>query len=139
MYFLNLEFLLCCPTQPLLSLNFAFSPQEQSCSHLCRSQCVPCLVCSLVNPCVCVSLLGSKLFPPHCCRLSLSPAGLQGTPVHLSLLQTLLVPFTCCCFWTSHAVPIGLGAECSCSAQCQHLQADSTCALETGVGYVPLP
>lgn len=38
---------------PYLSLSFAFSSQEQSCSCLRRSECVPCPVCSHVNPCLC--------------------------------------------------------------------------------------
>lgn len=54
-YFLNLGFLFCCQTQPYhssLSLNLAFSSQEQSCSCLCRSKCVPSPICSHVNPCL---------------------------------------------------------------------------------------
>lgn len=91
-----------------------------------------------------VSLLCSKLFPTHSCWLSLSPSGWQDTPVHLSLLQTLLAPFTCCCFWSSLAVPTGLGAECLCSPQfiptagsISNQTAVMACALETGIGYIP--
>lgn len=91
-----------------------------------------------------VSLLCSKLFPTHSCCLSLSHSGWQDIPVHLSLLQTLLAPFTCCCFWSSCAVPIGLGAECLCSPQfiptadsISSQTAMMDCALETGVGYIP--
>lgn len=145
-YFSNLGFLFCCPIQPyqpFLSLNLAFSSQEQSCSCLCRSRCVP----SPVQPCrsMSVSLWGLKLFPTHCCWLSLSP------PWCRTLLSICPCPRPCwslslVLFLEFHAVPVGLGAECLCSphfiltaVSTSNQTAILACDLETGAGYIPLP
>lgn len=84
---------------PYLSLNLAFSSQEQSCSCLCRSKCAPSPVCSHVNPC-----------QSPFCALSFSLPIPAGSACHLLGGRTLLSICPCSrpCWPLSRAAASGV-------------------------------
>lgn len=128
---------------PYLSLNLAFSSQEQSCSCLFRSKCAPSPVCSHGNPC-----------QSPFCALSFSLPIPAASVCHLLGGRTFLSICPCSrpCWHLSHAAasgvpllfPLALEQNVCVLPSLFPLQdsisnqtAMMDCALETGVGYIP--